>query len=226
MGAGEASRRDRLIDAALVLFARNGVDAASIKEIGRVAGVAPGLIYHYFDSKEELLAAAIERHGFLPELLRMLAIPAQSPACEMLPRVADGLHGLLTERVDLMRVVMARSQTHLEMRQRLEELTTEAQTLLSEYLRARVERGELRPHASDVVARMLLYTVVMWRLTDAPVAGLRDAVVVLLSGLLVEQSAAAPPSSAGVRGRAAAQARGRPAAPRKGAATKVIRGEQ
>ena len=42
MGAGEASRRDRLIDAALVLFARHGVDAASIKEIGRVAGVAPG----------------------------------------------------------------------------------------------------------------------------------------------------------------------------------------
>jgi hypothetical protein len=46
------------------------------------------------------------------------------------------------------------------MRQRLEESTTEAQTLLSGYLRARVEMAELRPHASDVVARMLLYTVV------------------------------------------------------------------
>src|SRR6185312_16126630 len=74
------------------------------------------------------------------------------------------------------------------MRQRLEDLTTEAQTLLSGYLRARVEMAELRPHASDVVARMLLYTVVMWRLSDVLLAQLRDAVAVLLSGLVLEQA--------------------------------------
>jgi hypothetical protein len=93
------------------------------------------------------------------------------------------------------------------MRQRLEDLTTEAQTLLSGYLRARVEM-ELRPHASDVVARMLLYTVVMWRLSDAPLAQLRDAVAVLLSGLVLEQPAPALPSSAGVRGSAGARSTG------------------
>ena len=94
------------------------------------------------------------------------------------------------------------------MRQRLEDLTTEAQTLLSGYLRARVELAELRPHASDVVARMLLYTVVMWRLSDAPLAPLRDAVAVLLSGLVLEQPAPTLPSSAGVRGSAGARSTG------------------
>jgi len=108
------------------------------------------------------------------------------------------------------------------MRQRLEESTTEAQTLLSGYLRARVEMAELRPHASDVVARMLLYTVVMWRLSDVPLAQLRDAVAVLLSGLVLEQ---APRRCLPARGYEAAPARGRPAPPRKGLATKVFRGE-
>ena len=94
------------------------------------------------------------------------------------------------------------------MRQRLEESTTEAQTLLSGYLRARVEMAELRPHASDVVARMPLYTVVMWRLSDVPLAQLRDAVAVLLSGLVLEQ---APRRCLPARGYEAAPARGRSA---------------
>jgi AcrR family transcriptional regulator len=58
--AATVSRRDRLLDAALAVFAREGVDAASIKTIGRAAGVAPALIYHYFENKEALLAAAGE----------------------------------------------------------------------------------------------------------------------------------------------------------------------
>jgi hypothetical protein len=90
---------------------------------------------------------------------------------------------------------VVRSQTHPEMRCRLEELTAEAQSLLADYLRARVEVGELRAHASEVVARMLLSTVVMWRLTDAPAEQLGEVVAVLLSGLAVTHPISAAPSS-------------------------------
>lgn len=183
MESSELSRRDRLVDAALVVFAREGVDGASIKQIGQAAGVAPGLIYHYFPSKEALLTAAVERHGFLPELRELLAIPPERSVCEMLPQIVEGLYRLLTERLELVRVVVARVQTHPEMRARLGELIAEAQTLLSGYLHARVEAGELRAHASEAAARMLLSTVVMMRLTDAPPALLADVIDLLLSGL-------------------------------------------
>ncbi len=176
-------RRDRLVDAALVVFARKGVDAANIKEIGSEAGVAPGLIYHYFPSKEALLAAAVERHGFLPQLRQMLVIPPTTPATDVLPEIARRMYALLTERVELLRVVMARAQTHVEMRERVEELTREAQGLLVEYLRARAQAGELTPHAYDVAARMLLFTVVMWRLADSPPDQLTEAIRLLLNGL-------------------------------------------
>jgi AcrR family transcriptional regulator len=186
------SRRDRLLDAALTVFAREGVDAASIKKIGRAAGVAPALIYHYFESKEALLAAVVQRHGFLPQLHQMLAVPPAAPATDVLPHIARQMYALLTERADLVRVVMATSQTNPEMRERMDTLTAEAQALLAGYLQARIEAGEVRVHSAQAAARVLLFTVVMWRLADAPAAELGDAIALLVAGL----TAAAPDSAA------------------------------
>jgi AcrR family transcriptional regulator len=53
---GTGSRR-AIIDAALELFGRLGYDGASMKAIAGEAGISPGLIYHYFDGKEQLLQA-------------------------------------------------------------------------------------------------------------------------------------------------------------------------
>ncbi len=183
VASSTVSRRDRLVDAALTVFASEGVDAASIKKIGRTAGVAPALIYHYFDSKEALLAAVVERHGFLPQLRRMLAVPPSAPAVEVLPQVARQMHELLAERARLVRVVMLTSQTQPEMRDRMDTLTAEAQALLAGYLQARIEAGEVRACNTQAVARTLLFTVVMWCLADAPGAELDDAIAVLVAGL-------------------------------------------
>ena len=54
---GKSARtRARLIDAALFVFARQGLDAASINEITREAGIANGTFYLHFKDKEELAA--------------------------------------------------------------------------------------------------------------------------------------------------------------------------
>ena len=171
------------MDAALTVFAREGVDAASIKKIGQAAGVAPALIYHYFESKDALLAAVVQRHGFLPQLRRMLAVAPAAPAADVLPEIARQMYELLTERADLVRVVMATSQTNPQMRTRMDTLTEEAQTLLAHYLQARIQDGEVHVPNPRAAARMLLFTVVMWRLADAPAAELDDAIAVLVAGL-------------------------------------------
>jgi hypothetical protein len=127
-----------------------------------------------------VVVVVVQRHGFLPELRRMLAVPPAVPATDVLPQIARHMYGLLTERADLVRVVMVTSQTHSEMRERMDALTDEAQMLLARYLQARIEAGELRGHNVHAVARMLLFTVVMWRLADAPTAELDDAIAVLV----------------------------------------------
>lgn len=57
--------RAHLLDAALRTFAAHGYEGASVRQIADEAGVAPGLLYHYFASKEALLQALFERSGGL-----------------------------------------------------------------------------------------------------------------------------------------------------------------
>ena len=47
-------RREDIVEAAEVLFAEKGFSATSMTEIAEKAGVAKGLIYHHFASKEDL----------------------------------------------------------------------------------------------------------------------------------------------------------------------------
>ncbi len=55
---GEAARRESLIAAALQLIAEGGSEAATVRAIAVKAGVTPGLIRHYFVSKDDLTGAA------------------------------------------------------------------------------------------------------------------------------------------------------------------------
>ncbi len=55
----QASQR-KILDAALKLFAEKGYHATSISQIATEAGVAKGLIPHYFKTKEGLVQAVIE----------------------------------------------------------------------------------------------------------------------------------------------------------------------
>lgn len=56
-------RRRELLACAMKLFAEEGYDNVSVRAVARAAGVAPGLAYHYFDSKEKMFAEAIEDYA-------------------------------------------------------------------------------------------------------------------------------------------------------------------
>ncbi|WP_209424382.1 TetR family transcriptional regulator C-terminal domain-containing protein [Pararhodobacter sp. SW119] len=58
--AGEEARRAALISATLDLIAEGGPAAATVRAIAARADVTPGLIRHYFATKEDLVAAAHE----------------------------------------------------------------------------------------------------------------------------------------------------------------------
>lgn len=56
-------RRRELLVTAMRLFAEEGYDNVSVRAVARAAGVAPGLAYHYFDSKQNMFDAAIEEYS-------------------------------------------------------------------------------------------------------------------------------------------------------------------
>lgn len=58
--AGDLTR-DRIVDAAYRALLRQGYHQTSMKDIAAEAGVAPGLAHYYFETKEDLLVAVIDR---------------------------------------------------------------------------------------------------------------------------------------------------------------------
>jgi AcrR family transcriptional regulator len=55
MGNGQADKRRAILDAAIRVFARQGFHSARVSDVATEAGVAYGLVYHYFDSKDQML---------------------------------------------------------------------------------------------------------------------------------------------------------------------------
>ncbi|MER5739160.1 TetR family transcriptional regulator [Streptomyces sp. NPDC002262] len=52
--------RERILEAARTRFAEHGYDKTSVRGIAKAAGVDPALVHHYFGTKDEVFAAAIE----------------------------------------------------------------------------------------------------------------------------------------------------------------------
>jgi AcrR family transcriptional regulator len=54
-------RRAAIVDAALAVARRKGLAATTVRDVAAEMGSSSGLIHHYFDSMDEVLAAAFER---------------------------------------------------------------------------------------------------------------------------------------------------------------------
>jgi AcrR family transcriptional regulator len=70
IASGASPRRDKreaILDAAIQVFARRGYHGSRVSDIAREAGIAYGLVYHYFRNKEEILRSIFEERwsGFL-----------------------------------------------------------------------------------------------------------------------------------------------------------------
>ena len=64
-------KRRLILDAAVRVFARQGFHACRVSDIADEAGVAYGLVYHYFASKDEVLDTLfLERWNVMLELIR------------------------------------------------------------------------------------------------------------------------------------------------------------
>ena len=55
----DASTRQRILDAALELFARQGFAATSVRELARAVGLRESSLYNHFAGKEAMLVAAL-----------------------------------------------------------------------------------------------------------------------------------------------------------------------
>jgi TetR/AcrR family transcriptional regulator, cholesterol catabolism regulator len=174
-------RREQLIEAALVVFARKGVDGASVKDIAQAADVTPGLVYHYFDSKEDLVAAVLEERGFLPQLRALLIEHADQPASAVLPRLIRAFDETLAANADVVSVFFSASHGDAA----LHDLGATGNDVLQSYLASRAKAGELRPELIGAAAGALFAAVAIGHKTRNRV-NVDELVELVLNGLATQ----------------------------------------
>lgn len=86
-------RRETIIGAASALFARNGYDGTSMRDIAAESGILAGSLYYYFASKEEMFAAV---HEQAINRLCTGTLQAINPAADPWTRLQQASEGYLT----------------------------------------------------------------------------------------------------------------------------------
>jgi TetR/AcrR family transcriptional regulator, fatty acid metabolism regulator protein len=101
-----SDKRRLILDAAVRVFARQGFHACRVSDIADEAGVAYGLVYHYFDSKDEVLDVLfLERWNVMLELIREVdAEPI--PVREKLGAIVSFIVDSYRHDPDLMKVII------------------------------------------------------------------------------------------------------------------------
>jgi AcrR family transcriptional regulator len=156
--APPVDRRRRILDAAIRVFARQGFHNCRVSDIAAEAGVAYGLVYHYFDSKDQVLNELFaERWSLL--LVAIEEIDNRPiPPREKLDAVAGFIIDSYRHDPELMKVIIVEvtraansfGRTHLpEIRQ--------AYDLIARIVRGAQDSGDFRDDIDAEFASMWFY---------------------------------------------------------------------
>jgi AcrR family transcriptional regulator len=165
-----ARTREALIDAALMLFARDGFDATTTDQITRAAGVSPRTFFRYFPTKESVVFH--RDHWFMRSFAAAyLEQPAELGDYAALRRTlvqqADGF-GELRARIETYRTAVDSSSVLLGREQ--EHLAAHAVTLSEAIARRRGERDVDNASTTLGIVALALYQRALRRWLDGPPA--------------------------------------------------------
>jgi TetR/AcrR family fatty acid metabolism transcriptional regulator len=159
-------RRRAILDAAVRVFARQGFHACRVSDIADEAGVAYGLLYHYFPSKEEVLNTLfLERWGVMLETIREVD-RKPVPVREKLGAIASFIVDSYRHDPDLMKVIIVEvtraansfGQTHLGQ-------IREAYRLIGEIVTKAQREGVFKAEIDAEFAAMTFYGAIEQVLT-------------------------------------------------------------
>ncbi len=149
-------KRRQILDAAVRVFATRGYDASRVGDVAREAGVAYGLVYHYFDSKDAVLEAVF--HEAWGRLLAAIALAERSAedAAEQLALVVKIVLRTWRDDPDLVRLLVREVMRSPHIQDELDEIG-QAFATLERIVRRGQEQGTFRAGLDSRLAAWMLY---------------------------------------------------------------------
>lgn len=149
-------KRQQLLGAAVRVFARKGFHASRVGDIAEEAGVAHGLLYHYFKSKDKVLEAVFHENWSIL-IARIESVEeTDEPAADQIRHIAAIVLRTWLHLPDVVRVVIQEFGRSPELGERIGELTLPIDALQRVIARG-IERGEFRKDIDPAFAATVVY---------------------------------------------------------------------
>jgi AcrR family transcriptional regulator len=158
-GNGGVDKRRLILDAAIRVFARRGFHACRVSDVADEAGVAYGLVYHYFDSKEEILNTLFrERWQLMLDAIVGIDKNNDVSARDKLYMVASFIIDSYRHEPDLMKVIIVEVTRAANSfgRQHLETIR-DAYGLIADIVEQARQDGSFKSDISAQFAAMCFY---------------------------------------------------------------------
>jgi AcrR family transcriptional regulator len=148
-----------LLAVAVAVFNERGYDGTSMEDLARRLGISKSSIYYHVESKEELLALALDRalNGLFAVVDEVKA--SGGPAIQRLERLVRGSVGVLADRLPYVTLLLrARGNTRTERRALARR--REFDQIVADLVAEAEQDGEIRPDVDPAVTARLLFGLV------------------------------------------------------------------
>jgi TetR/AcrR family fatty acid metabolism transcriptional regulator len=158
MASKKTEKFDRIIDAAVTVFAETGYHGSQVSKIAREAGVADGTIYLYFKSKEDILVSLFRvRLGELVGKFKE-SVEASATADGAIRKICELHYRELENNPDLAYVTQIElRQSSLELRKAIGQALKPYIQLIEEVLVQGIEEGTFRQGIDIKLTRLLIF---------------------------------------------------------------------
>jgi AcrR family transcriptional regulator len=157
--AAAADKRRQILDAAIRVFATRGFHACRVSDVADEAGVAYGLVYHYFGSKEEILSTLFaERWQIMLDAIAEIDRRQEVPARDKLYLVASFIIDSYRHEPDLMKVIIVEVTRAANSfgRDHLDKIR-EAYQMIGQIVEAAQRDGTFKKEISSDFAALMFY---------------------------------------------------------------------
>lgn len=190
------AKRRKIIAAAVKLFARQGFERTTTREIAQAAGVAEGTIYVHFASKSDILFEFFKSHAVEP-VVSMLEEADDCDERDLLQRLVRNRVEMFGRLKDVARVMFGEAMFNPKIAELLRRELRDGQQRIKTFVEERIRAGRFRKLDPDAVARLIMSmffgTFILWGFIagDFPNRFTPDQVIAtlpefVLGGLLAE----------------------------------------
>ncbi|MBN3906436.1 MAG: TetR/AcrR family transcriptional regulator [Nostoc sp. NMS1] len=152
----EAQTRTRILQAAQKLFASQGFDGTTTRDLAQAAGVAEGTLFRHFSNKKAILVE-VATSGWVEILTDLLTELSEMGSYKAVAQVMRRRMWNFQKNADLMRVCFMEVQFHPDLRDRIQlEVITKMTDVGEAFFQTAMDKGIYRKTDAKLVAKVFL----------------------------------------------------------------------